>query len=122
MDKIIIRDLEVYAYHGVNPEEKTLGQLFLVSTEISAELEHAALTDDLSSTIDYGRVCGDIEEALTGATYDLIEAAALTVIRTIFRRHPAARAVKVRLKKPWAPLKRHLRYVAVEMERTREDE
>ena len=34
MDKIIIKDLEVFANHGVLQEEKTLGQKFLVSTEI----------------------------------------------------------------------------------------
>ena len=31
MDKIRIEDLEVYAYHGVFPEENKLGQKFVIS-------------------------------------------------------------------------------------------
>ena len=31
MDQIIIKDLEVYANHGLYKEEKVLGQKFLVS-------------------------------------------------------------------------------------------
>ncbi|MGN1202778.1 MAG: dihydroneopterin aldolase, partial [Eubacterium sp.] len=29
MDKILIRDLKIFAYHGVNPEEKRDGQNFV---------------------------------------------------------------------------------------------
>lgn len=31
MDKITIKDLEIYANHGVFPEENILGQKFLVT-------------------------------------------------------------------------------------------
>ena len=34
MDKIYIKDLEVFAYHGVLKEEKKLGQKFVVSLEL----------------------------------------------------------------------------------------
>jgi dihydroneopterin aldolase/2-amino-4-hydroxy-6-hydroxymethyldihydropteridine diphosphokinase len=34
MDKIYIKDLEVYAHHGVFQEEKNLGQRFLISIEL----------------------------------------------------------------------------------------
>ena len=30
MEKIIIKNLEIFAYHGVNPEEKQNGQRFLL--------------------------------------------------------------------------------------------
>ena len=30
MDKVILRGLEIFAYHGVNPEEKRDGQLFVL--------------------------------------------------------------------------------------------
>ena len=30
MDKIIVNGLKLYAYHGVNPEEKEDGQLFIL--------------------------------------------------------------------------------------------
>ena len=43
MGHIGIRDLEVYAYHGVYPEEREKGQNFLVSADLyldSWEAEH----------------------------------------------------------------------------------
>jgi len=121
MDRIIIEELEVYAYHGVAPEEKITGQMFIVSVEITADLEAAARSDDLSHTINYSNVCADIEQVLITRKYDLIEAAAMALIERILNKYPAAVAVRVLLKKPWAPLKRHLKYVAVEIERRRGD-
>ena len=121
MDKIIIEELEVYAYHGVAPEEKDIGQMFVVSVEITVDLEAAARSDNLSHTINYSRVCADIEQVLLSNKYDLIETAAMSVVEQILDRYTAAAAVKVLLKKPWAPLGRHLKYVAVEVERRRGD-
>jgi dihydroneopterin aldolase len=119
MDKIIIEELEVYAYHGVAPEEKALGQMFIISVEVTADLKAAARADELSYTINYGNLCADIEKVLTFRKYELIEAAAMAVIERILDNYPVVMSVKVLLKKPWAPLGRHLKYVAVEMERRR---
>ena len=38
MDQITIKDLEVYANHGLYKEEKALGQKFLVSAILSLEM------------------------------------------------------------------------------------
>ena len=39
LDKICIRRLEVYAYHGVYEEEKRLGQKFYITAELELILE-----------------------------------------------------------------------------------
>ena len=121
MDKVIIKDLEVYANHGVHAAEKELGQMFVVSVTIEADLQPAAESDDLTRTIHYGHVCRDIEASLRASSCDLIETAACRIIKIIFENYPLAQAVDVLLKKPWAPLGRHLKYVAVELRRTRGD-
>jgi 7,8-dihydroneopterin aldolase/epimerase/oxygenase len=121
MDKIIIEDLEVYAYHGVAQEEKKLGQLFLISLQISANLETAAVSERLEATINYAEACNTVKEILTTENYDLIETAALKLVEGIFRKFHNALAVKVLLKKPWAPMGHHLKYAAVELERMRGD-
>ncbi len=121
MDKIIIKDLEVYAYHGVAEEEKVMGQLFIVSLELSADLEAAAQSDNLSHTIHYGEVCIDVEKVVAFQKYNLIEAVAMTVINKIFENYPTVQSIKISLKKPWAPIGKHLKYVAVELERSREN-
>lgn len=35
MDKIYLKDIEIFANHGVFQEEKTLGQKFILSLELS---------------------------------------------------------------------------------------
>lgn len=119
MDKIIIKDLEIYAYHGVAEEEKKLGQMFIVSLWISTDLEAAARNGDLKSTVNYAEVCNTVQTVLQSAKYDLIETAAIKIIEGIFDKFQNASAVKILLKKPWAPMGHHLKYAAVELLRTR---
>lgn len=121
MDKIIIEDLEVYAYHGVAQEEKTLGQMFIISLEIGVDLDKAAKSGDLNDTINYSKVCKAVISILQKESYDLIETAALKIIEGIFNNFALAQSIKVILKKPWAPMKQHLKYAAVELERKRGD-
>ena len=47
-DEIRIEDLEVFANHGVFPEENVLGQKFLVSAVLYTDTRRAGLTDDLT--------------------------------------------------------------------------
>lgn len=121
MDKIIIKDLEVYAHHGVAPEEKINGQMFLVSLEISADLEEAAASDNLEKTMSYAEICTDVIKVLQSEKYNLIEAAAMKIIEYLFGKYSRMQTVKVLLKKPWAPMGQHLRYAGVELERGRDD-
>jgi 7,8-dihydroneopterin aldolase/epimerase/oxygenase len=121
MDKIIIEDLEIYAYHGVAEEEKKLGQIFIVSLQVSADLNTAAVNGDINATINYADVCRAVQKALNTKKYDLIETAALKVIDEIFNSFSNALSVKILLKKPWAPMGYHLKYAAVELERRRGD-
>lgn len=121
MDKIIIEDLEVYAYHGVAREEKILGQMFLISLEILADLENAAVTGNLEASVNYAEVCQSVQSVVQAESFDLIETVAYCVIREIFSGFLNAQKVKVLIKKPWAPMGQHLKYAAVEMERSRGD-
>ena len=60
-DEIRIEDLEVFANHGVFPEENVLGQKFLVSAVLYTDTRRAGLTDDLSASIHYGEVSAFID-------------------------------------------------------------
>ena len=57
MDKIIIKDLELFGRHGVYPEEQVLGQKFLVSAELFMDTRKAGKTDCLEESVNYGTVC-----------------------------------------------------------------
>lgn len=118
MDKIYIRDLEIYANHGVFQEEKTLGQRFLISLELFLSLREAGTTDDIMKTVHYGELCYLVEEEFKKESYDLIERATEKVAEFILLKYDLVQRVKVKIKKPWAPIGRPLQYVAVEVDRS----
>lgn len=118
-DKIQIDGLEVFANHGVYPEERALGQKFVVSLTLYTSLREAGRTDDLRASIDYGKVCHDVDEYLREHTFKLIEAAAEGVAERLLTRYDALAGVRVRLEKPWAPVGLPVRTLAVEIIRTR---
>ena len=78
MDQIIIKDLEVFGNHGVFKEENMLGQKFLVSATMYADLSKAQKDDDLLESIDYGEACKFITGFMQKNTFKLIETAAST--------------------------------------------
>ena len=53
METIRIKGLEIFAYHGVNPEEKENGQKFILDIAMQADISRAAQTDDLNETVNY---------------------------------------------------------------------
>ncbi|MPQ44119.1 2-amino-4-hydroxy-6-hydroxymethyldihydropteridine diphosphokinase [Clostridium tarantellae] len=117
MDKIIIKDLEVFANHGVFQEEKKLGQKFLISLELGFSLREAALTGDLNKTVHYGEICHRVEEEFKKECYDLIETACEKICSFLLIEYKLIKSVKIILKKPWAPIVRSLDTVFIEMER-----
>lgn len=119
MDRLYIKDLEVYAYHGVNVEEKNLGQKFYISLEMFLELREAGVKDDLASTVNYGEVCVNLEKLFKSRKFDLIEAAAENVADFILKTYERVSRVKVKIKKPSAPIPCHLSFAAVEIDRSR---
>ena len=116
MDKIILKNLEIYARHGAAPGEKELPQKFLVSVEALSDLRRAGITDELSDTADYGRMAEKIREVFTGSSYDLIEKCAEETALELLLRFPVSE-VTVTVKKPWAPMGMPLDYAAVEITR-----
>ena len=110
-DRITIDGLEVFANHGVYPEENALGQKFVVSLVLYADLRAAGEHD--------GSVCHDVDGYLREHTFKLIEAAAEGVAQMLLRRYPLLLGVRVKLDKPWAPVGLPLASCGVEIERVR---
>lgn len=118
MDKIIIEDLEIYAFHGVNQGEKELGQRFLISAELDLDLREAGQSDRLTSTVNYAQLCLEIEQVFKQEKHDLIERAAEVLCNYILINNPLVQNVKVTIKKPWAPIGKMLQHAAVQFERS----
>ena len=118
MDKIVIKGLRIFAYHGVNPEEKEKGQPFVLDITLYKDLSLPGATDDLNDTVNYSRVAKTATRVMLAQKDDLIERAASRVAEAVLAEFPV-REVTVRLKKPRAPIAGDFEYVAVEITRRR---
>lgn len=119
MDKIIIKDLKLYAYHGVNPEEKVEGQYFFLDIDCYLDLETPCADDNVESTVSYAKIIKHVRNIFCAEKYDLIEKAAQVVADGILNEFSQIDKVTVLLKKPDAPVKADFGYVAVEITRDR---
>lgn len=117
MDKIYINNLEFIGFHGVFPEEKKLGQKFLVSLELIVDTREAGKTGDLTKSVHYGLVAQDVERVFLEKSIDLIETCAENIAEMVLKKYELVKEVKVTVKKPWAPLQMHFENVAIEISR-----
>lgn len=76
MDKIIIEELQIYAYHGVYTKENETGQNFYINAQLETDTRSAGVMDDLELSTNYGEVCRFLHSFVTEHTYKLIETVA----------------------------------------------
>lgn len=117
MDIIKIKDLEIYAYHGVFPEEKKQGQPFIITIEMETDFTKAARKDDLRFSTHYGEVCLFVKKEFTKKSYDLIETAAVNTAEELLIHFPAIKAVTLEVNKPEAPIPMKFQSVSVKVKR-----
>ena len=120
-DKIIIKGLKIFAYHGVNEEEKRDGQNFILDIVCYTDYKNAGITDDLNMTVSYAKIIKTVNKIFTEKSYDLIEAAATAVVNGIFKEYKKIQKIDITLKKPEAPIKADFDWVAVEFTRERDN-
>ncbi|MBP2620514.1 2-amino-4-hydroxy-6-hydroxymethyldihydropteridine diphosphokinase [Streptococcus panodentis] len=117
MDQLRIKDLEVYAYHGLFGAEKELGQRFVLDVILDYDMTQAAKTDDLTASIHYGELAQDLTHWCQEGKEDLIETLAYKLIDRIFLAHPLVQKVSLEVKKPWAPVPLPLETCSVKLVR-----
>lgn len=118
-DFIEIRNLIVFANHGVMPEEKKMGQKFVISMKLYNDMSQTAGTDDITKAVNYAEVCSFVTEFTKQNRCKLIETAAENIANALLMCYPALSQVDITLKKPWAPIGLPLESVAVTLTRKR---
>lgn len=116
-DRIELRGLRCFGYHGVADHEQRDGQTFVVDVTVHADLSAPAASDDVADTIDYGELAVRLSEAVAATRFDLLEALADHLCELVLADARVA-AVEVRVAKPDAPVAVVLDEVAVTRRRT----
>ena len=104
-DRIILTGLQFYGFHGVNPEERSLGQPFVVDLEAELDLSVPAASDRLDDTVSYTELYRAVKAVMEGEPRNLLESAAGAIAREVLEQCPQIGAVRVRVQKPRPPIK-----------------
>ena len=113
--KIFLKNIKIYAYHGVLPEEKIIGTYYIVNVEIHADLWKAVGTDDLKDTINYAKINEIVHEQMEIPS-ELMEHVAGRILKNIKVTFPQICFVKIRITKTSPPMKGEMDGVSVEIE------
>ncbi len=121
-DRIIIEGMQLYGFHGANPEERALGQPYIVDLSVDLDLKKPGETDLLEDTVNYAHLFRAVQAVVEGESKNLLEATAQAIAGKILAEFPV-KAVRVCLKKPRPPIRGSvIEYAAVEIFRTRREE
>ena len=121
MDKILIKGLKLFAYHGVNPEEKENGQDFIFDIELYVNMNKACHRDNVEDTVSYAKVVKTVRRVFTAQKYDLLERCAEVTAQAILDEYSEVLRVDLTLKKPQAPVKAEFEYMGVNIVRSRDN-
>jgi len=114
-DRIRLTGMQLYAYHGVDPGERELGQRFEIDVELGLDLRAAGTGDDLDATVNY-RAVYDLVAAAMDPPCLLLEAVAERIAQGILAGF-AVDEVTVRVRKPSVPIGGVLQWAEVEITR-----
>lgn len=117
-DRVEVRGLRVFGYHGVHAHEREEGQYFVVDADLDVDLSAAAASDDLADTVDYGALASRFAATVRDTRFQLIEALAGRLADSALDDDRVER-VRVRVAKPQAPVDEEFTDVAVVIVRDR---
>lgn len=101
-DRLLLKNMVFYGYHGAFEAEKELGQRIEVDVELYLNLKQAGSTDDLELTVNYVEIYTIVKDVVEERGFNLMEALADTIAEEILSAYTLDEIV-VRVRKPNPP-------------------
>jgi dihydroneopterin aldolase len=117
MGRIIIEEMEFYAFHGHYREEQIVGNRFLVDLEIDGDFSRPAATDQLEDAINYQMAYRLIKEEMKRKKSNLLENIAKRMLDALFENLPGIETATVRIRKMNPPMGGPIKSVSVTLTR-----
>ena len=115
MHKIIVEGIHIHAYHGCLPEEGKIGCKYLVDVIMETDFTEAAVTDDLSKTIDYVIVYNIVKTQMAIRS-KLIEQVGQRIVNELKKKFNILRHVTVKVIKLNPPMNGDVQQVSIVIE------
>ena len=113
-DSLLIEDLTLYCNVGIHEWEALTQQEGHIDLTIQTDTRDAAVSDEISDTVNYSEVISAITELVAGKSFRLIESMAEKIAKTVLKIDRVS-VVTVRVSKPGAS--KIARNIAVEITR-----
>lgn len=104
----------MHAYHGVMPQERVVGNDYVVNIRIGYPIEKACETDDINDTLNYAKVAELVKETMSTPS-NLLEHVAGRVINSIRQNFPLVENVRISIKKVAPPFSVNVDSAGVEL-------
>lgn len=117
MQRIRIHSFKLFGHHGVYPEERERGQVFVV--DVRVEIERRSDRDELASTVDYTAILEAMRQLNETQRFQLIESLAQALANDLIERFPRIQRARVRVRKRLPATRGDVKWVAAEVVRER---
>lgn len=111
---IILNEMKFYSYHGVLPQENTVGAEYKVSLDIETDFSEAAATDNLDGTINYADIHKAVKEEMN-IPAKLLEHLAYRISKRMFTDFPTIKSIDITIFKENPPMGADCKNVGVKV-------
>ena len=117
MGKIVIEEMEFYAFHGHYQEEQIVGNRFLVDLEMDTDLSVAAASDNLSDAVNYQKAYQIIKDEMRRTKSNLLENIGKRILDALYAEMTGIRKATIRIRKLNPPMGGPIKSVGIKMSR-----
>lgn len=103
MGEIYIDSLRCHAYHGVMPQEREVGNDYVINVTVTYPILHACLTDNVTDTLSYADLA-EVIKAEMAIPSKLLEHVAHRICTAILKRFPQTEKVRLNIEKIAPPM------------------
>lgn len=114
---IELKDIRIYAHHGVMEQERIVGNEFVINALLTVSLEAAMESDNLNDTINYAQVYTVIASEMKIAS-NLLEHVAGRILKSLQRNFPQLIAAELKITKLNPPIQGEVHSASVIVRQT----
>ncbi|WP_071145717.1 dihydroneopterin aldolase [Bacteroides ihuae] len=100
---IFLENIIFYAYHGIAPQETTVGNTFIINLTIKGDFLKSMETDDVADTTSYADIYEVVKQEMSIPS-KLLEHVCGRIMNRLFQDFPAIEEVKIKLSKLNPPM------------------
>ena len=117
MGKIVIEEMEFYAFHGHYQEEQIVGNRFLVDLEMDTDLTGPAASDSLNDAVNYQKAYQIIKNEMKRTKSNLLENIGKRMLDALEGEMNGVKKMTIRIRKLNPPLGGPIKSVGIKMSR-----